>query len=340
MTQDQRIGQLFMVGLQKDRLTEAATAAIAASHLGSVTFTKQTDIGVSAVRALTDRVQALATTAATDRVGFLVAANQEGGLIQGLSGPGFDAIPSALRQGTWTASVLRRKATRWGNQLRDAGVNLDLAPVGDVVPAGTDAQNAPIGQLRRAFGHDPATVAVHVRAFVTGMERADVATAVKHFPGLGRVVGNTDVTADVDDRATTADDQSLKPFATAIEAGVPFVMVSLATYDRIDPVHQAVFSPTIMGRLLRGAMSFDGVVISDALGATAVSSIAPAKRAVDFIEAGGDMIISNDVEEAVEMARAIAERSAIDPDLAARVDDAALRILQAKEALGLVPCGG
>ena len=178
-----------------------------------------------------------------------------------------------------------------------------------------------------------------MRPSVKGMERAGVATTVKHFPGLGRVVGNTDVTADVDDRTTTADDPYLAPFAAAVDAGVPFVMVSLATYDQLDADHQAVFSSRVMGVLLREAMAFDGVIVSDALGATAVSSIAPATRAVDFVDAGGDMIVSNDVEEAVEMARAMAARSATDAAFAARVDDAALRILQAKEALGLVPCG-
>ena len=62
-----------------------------------------------------------------------------------------------------------------------------------------------------------------------------MATTVKHFPGLGRVAGNTDFTAGVVDTVTTADDPYLEPFATAIDAGVPFVMVSLATYDQIDP---------------------------------------------------------------------------------------------------------
>ena len=75
------------------------------------------------------------------------------------------------------------------------------------------------------------------------MQGAGVATTVKHFPGLGRVVGNTDFTAGVVDAITTADDPYLEPFKTAIDAGVPFVMVSLATYDQIDPTHLAAFSP-------------------------------------------------------------------------------------------------
>ena len=163
------------------------------------------------MRALTDAVQALATRAATGRIGFFVAANQEGGLIQGLSGPGFDTIPSALDQGAMTPGALQRKAARWGRELVDAGVNLDLAPVADVVPPGTDAQNAPIGQLDRGYGHDPATVASHVTAFIAGMADAGVATSAKHYPGLGRVAGNTDFTGDVVDDMTTRHDPYLDP---------------------------------------------------------------------------------------------------------------------------------
>jgi beta-N-acetylhexosaminidase len=338
LTEAQRIGQLFVIGLIKDRLDATESAAIADFHFGSVTFTTQTAIGVSAVREITGAVQALATPAATGRVKFFVAANQEGGKIQGLSGGGFDMIPSALAQGAMTPTVLKQKAARWGRQLIAAGVNLDLAPVADVVPPGSDAQNAPIGQLQREYGHDPATVSSHVAAFIAGMEAAGVDTTAKHFPGLGRVAGNTDVTGDVVDTVTTRHDPYLEPFATAITAGVPFVMVSLATYDRIDPDHLAVFSPTIIDGMLRGDLGFGGVVISDALGATAVASIAPGTRAIDFLEAGGDLIISNQTAPAIEMAKAVASRSAANATFHQRVDAAALHVLRAKEAAGLLPC--
>ena len=134
-----------------------------------------------------------------------------------------------------------------GEGTGQAGVNLDLAPVADVVPPGKDATNAPIGQLKREYGHDPSTAASHVTAFIAGMKQAGVATTAKHFPGLGRVVGNTDFTGDVVDSVTTRNDPYLAPFAAAVGAGVPFVMVSLATYTQIDPDHLAVFSPAVIG---------------------------------------------------------------------------------------------
>jgi len=304
-----------------------------------MTITTQSSAGVAAIRGLTDAVQAQATPSATGGVGFLVAANQEGGLIQGLAGPGFDTIPSALTQGTMAPSTLQAKAARWGAQLRAAGINLNFAPVADVVPAGTDAKNAPIGELQREYGHDPATVSSHVVAFIAGMQAAGVAATAKHFPGLGRVTGHTDFTANVEDTVTIRTDPYLAPFAKAVRAHVPFVMVSLATYEQIDPAHLAVFSPTIIGGMLRGDLAFR-VVISDALGATAVASIPPGTRAVDFFNAGGDMIVVNQLAAAIEMAKAIAVHASENPLFRKHIDGAALRVLRVKDAAGLLPCDG
>ena len=340
MSEAQRIGQLFMIGLMKDRLDATERSAVADFHFGSFAFTTQSRAGVTAIRAITDAVQGLATRKATAGVPFFVAANQEGGLIQGLAGSGFDVIPSALKQGTMTLATLKKDAARWGRQLDQAGVNLDLAPVADVVPPGTDQSNAPIGQLQREYGHDPATAASHVRAFIAGMTQARIGTSAKHFPGLGRVEGNTDFTGDVVDEVTVRDDPYLQPFATAIGAGVPFVMVSLATYTKIDPDHLAVFSPTVIGGMLRGDLGFDGVVISDALGATAVQSIPPGTRAIDFLLAGGDMVISNQTAPAIEMAKAVAAQVTTDAAFRERVDDAARHVLRAKQAAGLLSCAG
>jgi beta-N-acetylhexosaminidase len=338
MTEDQRIGQVFNVGLSKDVLDATERAGVAAYHFGSMWFPKQTSEGVTAVRAVADAVQAQATQAATHGVRFFVGANQEGGLIQGLSGPGFDVIPPALTQGAWSTSVLQTKALRWAGQLRAAGVNLNFAPVADVVPPGTDAQNAPIGQLKREFGHDPATVSSHVAAFFAGMDQAGVETAAKHFPGLGRVAGNTDFTGAVTDSVTTRHDAYLAPFAHAIDVGVPFVMVSLAIYERIDPANIAAFSTTIDSGMLRGDLGFRGVVVSDSLSAAAVSSLSPGTRAIDFIAAGGDMIVLNPLDQAIAMAKALAARAAASTSFRARVNNAALHVLEAKQAAGLLPC--
>jgi beta-N-acetylhexosaminidase len=337
MTLAQRVGQLFLVGVSADEAGPLTTAALQQYHFGSWLLNPSGE-GVGALRAATDHMQSLATAANTGSARFFVAANQEGGQIQPLTGPGFSAIPSALTQGSWSVSALRQQAAGWAGELRAAGVNLDLAPVMDVVPPGTASTNAPIGQADREFGFDPVTNGTHGAAFIQGMASAGVATSAKHFPGLGRVTGNTDFTPDVVDSVTTPADPYLNSFRASIEVGVPFVMVALATYTQIDPSRLAVFSPTVM-RLLRAQFGFGGVIISDDLGqAKAVAMIPAAERALDFLSAGGDMITSQNLGPAEAMAPAVLARTATDPAFRARVDSAALRVLSAKQAYGLLPC--
>jgi beta-N-acetylhexosaminidase len=340
LTEAQRIGQLFAVGLANDRLDATSRQLIIANHFGSVWYRETTTIGVAGVRRVADAAQALATEAVTGRVRFFVAANQEGGRIQALAGSGFGTIPSAVDQGAMLPATLETRATAWGTQLAAAGVNLDFAPVADVVPAGTERGNAPIGQLQREFGSDPGGVGSRVAAFVRGMRAAGVATTAKHFPGLGRVAGNTDFTGAVIDTVTTPADPYLAPFKRAISVHVPFVMVSLATYDRIDADHLAAFSPTVIETVLRGELGFRGVVMSDSLTATAVADIDPGQRAIDFIAAGGDMIVLGPIDVAVPMVAALAQRAAADAVFRARIDESARRILTAKDASGLLPCSG
>ena len=337
-TLDQRIGQLFELGLAGDLLGPTEINMIQTDHIGSVWFVDTSHAGVARIHAIAAAVQAQVSAAATANVRFFIAANQEGGVIQAMQGPGFSQIPTALVQGNWDAAVLRSRAAGWAQELGAAGINFNFAPVMDVVPPGTDAQNQPIGALQREYGHDPATVGSHGVAFLTGMHQSGIAVSLKHFPGLGRVAGNTDFTT-ATDTTTTSSDPYLQSFSQGIAANADFVMVALARYTQIDPDHLAAFSPVVMTQMLRGTMGFNGVILSDDLGATAaVASIPPATRAIDFLTAGGDMIISKTSAPAHAMVLAIRSRAAADMSFRQRIDDAALRVLRAKQTWGLLPC--
>jgi beta-N-acetylhexosaminidase len=339
MTLPQRVGQLFVVGLAGSVLDAATASAIRAYHFGSVSFIETDTAGVAGVAAVSRAVQSLTSPQATGGVRFFVAANQEGGEVQALQGPGFATMPSAVAQGMLPPAQLRRLARSWGQELRAAGVNLNFAPVMDVVPVADTTQNAPIGQLMREFGGTPAVVASHGAAFIRGMTQAGEATTAKHFPGLGRVRGNTDFSADVIDTVTTPDDPYLRTFRAAIGAGVPLVMVALATYTRIDPHHLAVFSPVVMRTMLRDRMHFGGVIISDDLGAAqAVASVPPGDRAVQFVAAGGDLVTSKYVAPAEAMAQAVLARARASRPFRDEVGAAAAHVLAAKQRFGLLPC--
>ena len=169
------------------------------------------------------------------------------------------------------------------------------------------------------------------------MDRAGVATAVKHFPGLGRVRGNTDYARRVVDDDTTRDGADVATFATVIDAGVDMVMASSAYYQRMDPERRAAFSPVVLTDVLREDLGFTGVVISDDLAAAAMADVDPAQRALRFLAAGGDLMIIGDPGLVAPMARAVRQRMTDDEQFAERVRQSATRVVALKARRGLAP---
>ena len=335
MTPAQRAGQLLMVGLQPTGSSRTLAAQVKKQDLGGVIYLGGWSNGATSMATISARLQA----AASD--GLLVAADQEGGQVQQLRGPGFTRMPSARTQALSSVATEEKNVEVWSRELTKAAVNINLAPVSDTVPTSLGAANQPIGRYRRDFAPgSPRTNAAYAAAFVRGTLAAGIAPTVKHFPGLGRITGNTDVTSSgITDRTADADDPYLAPFAAGIEAGAPLVMVSSAYYPKLDANNQAMFSKAIVTGLLRDTMGFKGVVITDDVGAArAVSAVPVGQRATRFIAAGGDIVLTARAAQAPVMLKAIAAKRAGSPAFAAQIDAAAARVLDLKADLGLVKC--
>jgi beta-N-acetylhexosaminidase len=336
MSLSERIGQLLMVGISSSGISASERTIVAGTRAGSVLLLGNSSAGTHAIRRVASRVRDAAHT--PEGVQVMLAADQEGGLVQRLKGRGFAAIPSATLQAKQSDAELRRNAYNWGRQLKAAGVSANLAPVADVVPMAMVSVNQPIGRLRRGYGPSVKTVAAKVTAFTDGMDRAGVATAVKHFPGLGRVRGNTDFVRRVVDMTTTRRDAALAGFDASVDAGVDMVMVSSAFYGKIDAERRAAFSTMIIGEMLRKNLGFSGVVISDDLAAVTMRNLTPKERARRFIRAGGDLLIVGNARLAPAMADAIKDEASDDPTFAKRVTESAVRVVAMKERRGLARC--
>jgi beta-N-acetylhexosaminidase len=337
MTQAQRVGQLFMVGGPATGLASATTSAISQYHVGNLILTGRTTAGAPPVRSLTGAVDAAAGVAATAGVPLFIATDQEGGYVQVLQGPGFSQMPTALTAGTWPDSTLTADAGVWGRQVLQAGVDVNLAPVMDTVSQSFAPHNPPIGWYYREYGYTPATVAEKGTAFLRGMRSAGLAMTAKHFPGLGRVTANTDTTPGVTDNVTTRSSSDITPFRAAVTSGTQFLMVSSAFYSKIDAHNPAAFSPTIITGMIRGDLGFTGVVISDDLGnAKQLQAWSPGARAVNFINAGGDMVLTVNPSVLPAMVNAVSARVSSDASFRAVANAAALRVLTAKATQGLL----
>ena len=333
MTERERVGQLVMVGVPTTGLTDAVRTAITKYDVGSVILDGTSTAGRSSIATLTAHLQHVAPA----HVGLLIATDQEGGNVQRLQGSGFATIPTAVRQGHLKPATLQADWKTWARQLHKAGVDVNLAPVLDTVPKADVASNQPIGALDREYGHTPSAVSSHGLAALKGMAAAHVAATVKHFPGLGRVRGNTDTSRGVKDTVTGPTSSYLDPFRAAVRAGVPFVMISTAIYTRIDADHPAVFSRPVITDLLRSDFGFKGIVISDDLGdAAQVSGYKVSTRAVAFVRAGGDLVLTVAPGQAKAMTAALLAKTKSSPAFKKQVDAAALLVLQQKQKAGLL----
>ena len=332
-TLEQKVGQLLMVGADTSGPQMVSIDAVSTHHVGNVFISGQTRAGAEPVRGVITTLTDLVGSDTTHDAPLLVATDQEGGQVQVLNGTGFSALPSASEQAAMSADDLLTKSRAWGQELADAGVTMNLAPVADLVDGPNPSSNGPIGKWEREYGHDAATALDRATTFARGMEDAGLVATYKHFPGLGRVTDNTDTVAGVTDAVTTrSGDPAVSVFADAITGGARVIMVSSAIYSLIDSSAPAVFSSVVVTDMLRGDLGFKGVVITDDVSAAVqVQDRTPAQRAVQAVRAGCDIVLASaDATVVADMARALVTEAQSDPALAERVDESAARVLALK----------
>jgi beta-N-acetylhexosaminidase len=223
------------------------------------------------------------------QIGLLVMTDEEGGGIQRMANL-VGSLPWPSWMGwNWTAAQIQANVAQVGRNMYADGVNMDLAPVVDV-----DGRNMPPGATNpdgwRSFSGNTAIVTRDGIAFMNGLRSANVIPVLKHFPGLGGSTGNTDNGSALTLPWSTLQTVAIPPFAAAISAGAPAIMVSNAKVPGLTSL-PASLSPAVMAQLQ--ALGFHGLVMTDSLSAGAISAAGytmPA-AAVQALRAGADMVM-------------------------------------------------
>ena len=203
------------------------------------------------------------------RPGVVVALDEEGGDVTRIEAATGSSLPGNAALGAVDdESLTSALAAALGARLRGLGVDLDLAPCADV---NRDPANPVIGV--RSFGADPALVARHTAAFVSGLQSAGVAACAKHFPGHGAARVDSHLALPT----VEVGEGELAPFRSAIAAGAAAVMPGHLRVPALDEAPASV-SPRILGDLLRGRLGFGGVIVTDALDMGAIGGPAGSPR--------------------------------------------------------------
>lgn len=284
MKRGARAGRLLVLGFEGTELPGEIVTFARRRGLGGVILFKRNCPDAAAVRSLT---RAVREELRDPEDGFvpLVFVDQEGGRVERIA-DGVPHLPSAREMGGRGEDEVRRLAAAQARALAALGVDVNLAPVCDVVREG---ESGVIGD--RAFSTDPQEAARLARAFYEGMREGGVLGCAKHFPGHGsspvdshRDPGSIGLSPEELDRV------DLVPFR-ALAAGVDLVMANHLAYPAVDEA-PAVLSRRWLEGILRGEMGFAGAILSDDMEmAAATAEGAPGETALRAVEAGCDLLI-------------------------------------------------
>jgi beta-N-acetylhexosaminidase len=288
-----RIAGLLVVGFRglTVRPDDPIARAIAEGGLGGVIlFDRDEEAGVRNVQSpeqvtrLVSDLRALAP----DRE-LIVAIDQEGGRVTRLSPKyGYPAVASQASIGEQGTAAVQAWADGIAATLAGAGINLNFAPVVDL---DVNPSNPAIGALDRAFSADAAVVARDAAIEVRAHRAKGIRTALKHFPGLGSATINTDFgVADTTDTWTAVE---LNPYRELLDQGlVDVIMAAHVVNGRFDAAAPASLSRPTVTELLRAELGWDGVVVTDDLGAAAITDAFGFEDAIGLaLNAGDDLLL-------------------------------------------------
>lgn len=289
----------FITGVSGTELTAAEREFIRSERPWGFILFKRNVATPAQVAALVAELRAVAGAADAP-----VLIDQEGGRVQRLGPPHWPVYPPGAVFSTLydTDSTLGLTAARLSARLiaadlADLGITVDCLPLADVPVPDADAV---IGN--RAYGTSPGKVAAIARAVTDGLEQGGVLPVLKHIPGHGRATADTHFKLPTVD--TSRDELERTDFAAFRPlADLPMAMTAHVVFSAVDPAHPATTSATMIAQVIRGAIGFQGLLMSDDVSMNALAGkIAERTRAI--FAAGCDMALhcNGNIEEMREVA--------------------------------------
>ncbi len=324
LTEIQRAGQRLMVGFDGPTFNDTLKYYIDGIKAGGLILFARNIISPGQVEELCGQAQAYASQCGQPPL--FIGIDQEGGTVARLKPPFTQFKGNPFMTSRDDAIHFARTTARELNQI---GVNMNMAPVLDVLPA-----DGPSVMQHRAFGNDPAHVAQMGTTVINHLQQANILAVAKHFPGIGRtVLDSHEDLPELDLDAETLAATDMQPFQAAIDTRVAGIMLSHIRYPGLDPQWPASLSRLIAEKILRNRMAFQGLVLTDDLDMGAIARhYAPQVIVKQCLNAAVDILLichaGPKIEEALD--HILAYRKA-DDDLLRKEEESLRRILRAKE---------
>jgi beta-N-acetylhexosaminidase len=320
----EKVGQMFIVGLQGDALAREEMAIIERYPFGGFILFSHNCCEPAQMLCL---CRALWQTGDTHPP--FIAIDQEGGRVHRLPKP-FTHFPPAAQLGQINDLNLAYRAARaTAEELALAGINLDFAPVLDV---NSNPKNPVIGD--RSFAADPQQVSALGERWIQGLRDGGIIPCGKHFPGHGDTDKDSHFALPVVHRLLEELEKvELPPFVGACRNQIESLMTAHVLYRALDPQLPATLSRKIIMGLLREKLDFDGVVFSDDMEMRAISDNYSLEKAVALCIRGGIdvMLFCHDLSRAIHAFEFLCLEYEKDATIRAQVETSYNRITKLKQ---------
>ena len=288
-----KLGRHFIVGYS----SFDEVASLAEKGLIAGVYVTRRNLRDRSTETLRSEISALqARRRAANLPPLIVAADQEGGIVSHLA-PALTELPSLATLANLPADLRDRMAEEYGRthgrELAGLGVNTNFAPVLDLRPEKKITRldfHTLIG--RRAISGDPGKVADVALPYIRGLETHGVGATVKHFPGLGRVSGDTHhFSADLETPIEELEASDWRPFKQALAGSRAMLMVGHVRLTAADPDRAASHSKKVIDGIIRRQWNYQGVIITDDLVMGAIYQHDVCTAVVEALNAGVDLLL-------------------------------------------------
>lgn len=215
---------------------------------------------------------------------FFIAVDEEGGVVERIS---FDPVKYTHPQ---LGKVNDEKNTRQttaatAQTLNNLGINTNFAPVADIAFSDNSIMSA------RSFGNTPELVSKHVAVTIDEYNSTRILSTAKHFPGHGRTSADShQILPEINITKAQWDKNERKPFESAIDSDIPFIMVGHLIYPQIDSEMTSTSHKWITD-ILRGELNYQGLIITDDVKMGAIREDISTTTA-KMLDAGNNMVIA------------------------------------------------
>jgi len=258
MNLDEKVGQLLVVGFPQDVTEEDLQDYIDRYKVSGFILFKRNyedfDSQYNLVNSLKERNDL------KNPLPLFISVDEEGGTVSRLPAGGTHFPDAKLVGKAGDPELTYKTGEVIGQELGASGINLDFAPVLDIV---SSSENKLL--IRRSYGATADIVSAHGTAFINGLQATGVIAVPKHFPGHGATtVDSHGKLPIINIDSETFQGRELVPFRTAINEGLEAVMVGHLAYPKLDPSGlPATMSSYFLTDILRKELGFKGISISD-----------------------------------------------------------------------------